>query len=36
MEGHEIFESLWNDFTVARKKAAVADRKRMATIHAAS
>ena len=34
MERHEIFESLWNDFTVARKKAAAADRKRMATIHA--
>jgi hypothetical protein len=35
MEGHEIFESLRNDFMVARKKAAAADRKRMATIHAA-
>jgi hypothetical protein len=33
MESHEIFEILWNDFTVAREKAAAADRRCMATIH---
>jgi hypothetical protein len=33
MESHEIFEILWNDFTVAREKAAAADRRWMATIH---
>ena len=35
MESHSIFEILWNDFTVAREKAAAADRRYMATIHEA-
>jgi hypothetical protein len=33
MESHEIFEILWNEFTVAREKAAAADRRCMVTIH---
>jgi hypothetical protein len=33
MESHEIFEILWNDFIVAREKAAAADRRCLAAIH---
>ena len=33
MESHEIFEILWNNFTVASERATAADRRCMAAIH---
>jgi hypothetical protein len=33
VESHEIFKLLWNEFTVAREKAAAAEGRCMAAIH---